>query len=125
MKKLLTASAMATVIAIALGLGPANAADGNQGSHAGSHAGQGEIKDIPANTEAVVIGVVNSVDAAAGKINVTHEPVPELGWPRMTMDLPVTRRVDLSALKPGETVNFTLKQGLDKQFRVIAIEPKQ
>ena len=68
--------------------------------------------------------MINSVDEKFGMINVTHEPVPALGWPKMTMDLPLTRRVDLSAIEMGKTVNITLKQGRDKQFRVMAIEPK-
>jgi hypothetical protein len=42
----------------------------------------------------------------------------------MTMDLPVTRRVDLSTVKPGDDVILSLKQGRDKQYRVIDIMPK-
>ena len=38
--------------------------------------------------------------------------------------MPVTRRVDLSAVKTGMPVNIKLKQGRDKRFRVMAIEPK-
>ncbi len=73
--------------------------------------------------EASAAAVINSVDADAGKINVTHDPVPALGWPKMTMDLPVTRQVDLTDVKPGSSVTITLKQGRDKQYRVIGIEP--
>ena len=82
----------------------------------------GEMK-ATVKKEAVAGAVINSIDEKGGKINVTHEPVPELGWPKMTMDLPVTRRVDLSKVKSGAHVNIKLKQGRDKQFRVIAIEP--
>lgn len=66
--------------------------------------------------------VIHSIDADAGTINVTHEPVEALGWPKMTMDLPVTRRVDLSAVEEGANVVLTLKKGMDNRFRVIAIE---
>ena len=41
----------------------------------------------------------------------------------MTMDLPVTRSVDLDKIKAGDKVNLTLKLGRDKQYRVIAVEP--
>lgn len=82
----------------------------------------GEMKATQSNTQAKAKGVINSVDANGGKINVTHEPVPALGWPKMTMDLKVTRRVDLTKLKTGTPVTLTLKQGRDKQFRVIAVE---
>ena len=73
--------------------------------------------------EVQVKGVLNSIDSEAQTINVTHEPVESLGWPAMTMALPVTRRVDLSTVKPGDNVRFTLKQGRDKQYRVTHIEP--
>lgn len=126
MRNVIAAAAFAAALSMSLGqgLGPALASD-SKGSHKGSHDGHGQMKALDANKEAAAVGVINSVDASAGKINITHEPVPELGWPKMTMDLPVTRRVDLSNVKPGMTVNFSLKQGRDKQFRVISIEPKK
>ena len=118
MKTILITGTLA--VAGALSLAPTLASDSK-----GSHAGHSQMKAVEGNKEAVAVGVINSVDANAGKINVTHEPVPALGWPKMTMDLPVTRRVDLATVKPGSTVQFTLKQGRDKQFRVMAIEPKK
>ncbi len=118
MKIILIAGALA--VAGSLSLVPALATEKK-----GSHAGHAQMKAVEGNKEAVAVGVINSVDASSGKINVTHEPVPALGWPKMTMDLPVTRRVDLATIKPGSTVQFTLKQGRDKQFRVMAIEPKK
>lgn len=79
----------------------------------------------PANaTEVVVEVVVHKVDAKSGSINVTHEAIKEIGWPKMTMDIAVTRRVDLSQLKPGAKVKVKLKQGRDKQYRVIEIMPR-
>ena len=89
-----------------------------------SKTGHGAMQ-APANEgEATAIGVINSVDAEGGKVNVTHEPVKELGWPTMTMDLGVTKSVDLSALKPGSNVKFKLKLGRDKQYRITEIETK-
>ncbi len=75
--------------------------------------------------EAKTPAVIHAIDADAGMINVTHDPVEELGWPRMTMDLPVTRRVDLSTVESGSKVVLTLKRGMDKTFRVIAIAPAE
>ena len=34
-------------------------------------------------------GTVNSVDPAQHKVNLTHNPIPEVGWPTMTMEFPV------------------------------------
>ena len=70
------------------------------------------------------IGVIHSIDTANRMINLTHEPMPELGWPIMTMDLPATKRVDLSDLKAGDEVNFKLKLGRDKRYRIIEIAPR-
>lgn len=58
-------------------------------------------------------GTVNSVDAEARKINISHGPIQALGWPPMTMDFPVAPSVDLKSIKPGSRVNFTLKKGDD------------
>lgn len=100
----------------------------NQGGNHGSmnHGdGHGSMKmESPADvTEAEAKGKINSIDAEGGKVNVTHDPVPSLGWPQMTMDLPVTRRVDLSGVKAGSDVVFKLKKGRDNQFRIIEITP--
>jgi Cu(I)/Ag(I) efflux system periplasmic protein CusF len=68
-------------------------------------------------------GVVNSVDAAAGVVNITHGPIPALNWPDMTMDLPVTEDVDLGSVQPGDAVRFRVELGTDQVYRVTAIEP--
>lgn len=95
--------------------------------HGGKKMDHGSMKmEAPADvTEADAKGKVNSIDADGGMVNITHEPVPSIGWPAMTMDLPVTRRVDLSAVKTGTPVTFKLKKGRDNQFRIIDIIPAQ
>ena len=75
------------------------------------------------SSEAKAVAVIHKVDAKKGMLNLTHDPIPNLKWPQMTMDLPVTKRVDLSKIKVGDKVTITLKQGVDKQYRVIAIAP--
>ncbi len=42
----------------------------------------------------------------------------------MTMDLLVTKRVDLTPIKAGDKVDFKLKLGRDKTYRIIEINPK-
>lgn len=53
-------------------------------------------------------GKVNKVDAAKHVVNLTHGPIPALGWPAMTMDFGVAPAIDLSTLKVGDTVSFTV-----------------
>ena len=54
------------------------------------------------------VGVVNTVMVADRKVNLTHEPIPAIGWPVMTMGFAVAEDVDLAALKVGDRIRFTL-----------------
>jgi Cu/Ag efflux protein CusF len=69
------------------------------------------------------IAMVNSVDAAGHKVNLSHQPIPEIGWPAMTMDFGVAPTVDLRAIKPGARVNFTIEKGPGGMYQVQAITP--
>lgn len=94
------------------------------------HSGHGGMSDMQAKevapgTEAAGTGVINSIDAGKKQVNLTHEPMPDLGWPTMTMDLPVTSKVALDAVKPGDKVDFRLKLGRDKVYRVIEMTAKK
>ena len=53
-------------------------------------------------------GTINSVDAKAGKINLSHGPIASLDWPGMTMDFDVQDKALLTDLKPGQKVTFKL-----------------
>lgn len=68
-------------------------------------------------------GVVNTVMPEAGKLNLTHEPIPEIGWPTMTMDFAVTDAVDLDTVAAGATVRFTLSPASDGSYEITAIVP--
>jgi Cu/Ag efflux protein CusF len=68
-------------------------------------------------------GTVNTVDPAQHKVNMSHAPIPEIGWPSMTMDFPVASSVDLNAIKPGVRVNFTIKQQPGRMYEIKAITP--
>jgi len=68
-------------------------------------------------------GVVNAVDTAQRKVNVSHGSIKSLGWPAMTMDFPVNQGVDLSAIKAGMKVNFTLVKGANGSWTVDTLKP--
>jgi Cu(I)/Ag(I) efflux system protein CusF len=70
-------------------------------------------------------GVIKSVDAQNASVNITHDPIPALQWPAMTMDLPVAEQVDLSGVKAGDTVDFTILLGSDNVYRVTEMAPAQ
>ncbi len=63
-------------------------------------------------------GVVHTIDAENNKINLTHEAIPALKWPEMTMDLAVAEDVDLSTLEPEQSIHFHIELGEDKVYRI-------
>lgn len=56
------------------------------------------------------IGIVQKVDADAGKVTLKHEAIDSLGWPAMTMAFDVKDKSLLRDLQPGSKVDFTLAQ---------------
>lgn len=74
-------------------------------------------------SDAHAAGTVNSVDAAQHKINLSHNPIPALGWPAMTMDFPVAPSVDLSRIKPGSRVDFSLEKDKGGMYQVQSVQP--
>jgi Cu/Ag efflux protein CusF len=75
------------------------------------------------HTDAHGTGTVNSVDPTQHKLNISHQPIPEIGWPAMTMEFPVAPSVDLTAIKPGTRVNFTIEQQPGGMYEIRAITP--
>ena len=69
-------------------------------------------------------GIVRSVDATKRRINLSHEPMPAINWPAMTMEFDVAPGVDLSGIQAGQPVEFTLK-GADGTYTVIGIAPRK
>ncbi|WP_299005282.1 copper-binding protein [uncultured Caulobacter sp.] len=62
----------------------------------------------PADKMAKGVGVVTAMDKAAGTITLAHEPIPEAGWPAMTMGFKITPPL-LNGIAVGDKVAFDLK----------------
>lgn len=91
---------------------------------AGNHAHKSDHHNgnMMVNTGAVMgTGTVNSVDLRQRILNVTHEPIAALKWPKMTMDMNVMEGIDISELKPDQIIHFHLKLGSDKVYRITKI----
>jgi Cu(I)/Ag(I) efflux system protein CusF len=59
-------------------------------------------------------GVVKQVDAAAGKVTISHEAIKGLDWPAMTMTFTVKDKMLFHKLAVGKNVQFHVaKQGSD------------
>lgn len=75
----------------------------------------------PAAPPMRVQGVVNSVDPASRKANVTHGPIREIGMPGMTMDFPLAAGVDPAALPVGRETVLELEKGADFSLTIVGV----
>jgi len=66
-------------------------------------------------------GIVNSVDIKGAKVNLSHDAIPSLNWPRMTMSFKVSDKQDLAKLKPGQHVDFELSEKTPGQYVITKI----
>ena len=98
-------NAFFAVAALALALSPLAQAQSSGHNHAshGSHAAPISNAEVAQGS-----GVLHKIDAAKGIVNLTHEPIPALKWPAMTMDLKVRDTKLLEGFKPGQAVKFGL-----------------
>lgn len=102
---------ISVLLAALSGGGIALAADPGHGAH-------------PAATESVAAtGTVKSVDAAAGKLVIDHDPIPALQWPKMVMDFRLADKAMAGKVKAGDKVEFTLMPGDKGSYIVTVIEP--
>ena len=67
-------------------------------------------------------GIINKVNFDAGKVNISHEAITSLKWPKMTMDFNVQNKSVLADVKPGMKVDFELAKFADG-YRITRIVP--
>jgi len=58
-------------------------------------------------------GVLREIQLDEHKVNMTHDPIPALGWPDMTMYFKVRPDVQLDQFRPEQRVTFELEEGED------------
>ena len=114
-------------------LGPSSRVPRTQLAMAGAgheaHRGMSAMATAPVQrvheggSDARATGTVNGVDAAKHTINLSHQPIPALGWPAMTMDFQVSPSVDLSRIKPGTRVNFSIEKNQSGMYEVQSVQP--
>lgn len=90
---------------------PALASGSGHGEH-GSHTGMAE--GVHAT------GEVHAIEA--GKVNLSHEPIPDIGWPAMRMDLPLLEGADTGDVAAGDKVMIMLEKGPDGTYGIRALE---
>lgn len=68
-------------------------------------------------------GTVNKIDAATATVNISHEAIPAIKWPAMTMDFKVADKKILSDIKVGQAVTFGLTKEAKTGYVISHIEP--
>ncbi|MDQ5945166.1 MAG: rane fusion protein copper/silver efflux system [Pseudomonadota bacterium] len=68
-------------------------------------------------------GSVDSIDAKAGTLMLSHAPVASLKWPAMTMEFKVANEALLHGLKPGTAISFEFVERQQGEWVVTAIKP--
>ncbi len=71
-------------------------------------------------------GTVISVDPTAGHVELDHEPIPAMQWPRMTMGFMARNKAQLKGLKEGDVVEFEVqpKPDADGNYLIDSIAPE-
>jgi len=72
-------------------------------------------------TTAIATGTINSVVLKDRRLNITHDPIPDIGWPTMTMDFNVVDDVTLEGFKPGDAVYFSLLKKEKNLFEITEV----
>jgi Cu(I)/Ag(I) efflux system membrane fusion protein len=67
----------------------------------------------PMEKKIVGHGVLHKIMPDENKVNMSHEPIPALGWPDMTMNFAVKPGVSLEGYNPDDKVEFELEKGDD------------
>jgi len=57
------------------------------------------------------MGIIKGIDNDQQKISISHEAIPDINWPPMTMNFIFTPIADkIKTLKSGDEINFTFTQ---------------
>ncbi len=96
--------------------------DAKPGVEMGHHAGDAAMgASHDAGPEAWTEATIHTL--GDGTANVSHEPIPALGWPAMTMDFAVAPSVAEDTLLPGRRVRIGLAKGADGLYEIVAADP--
>ena len=80
--------------------------------------------DAPASSEAASgTGTVNAIMDAERRVNISHGPIPALGWPGMTMDFDLADSATTEGIKVGQRVAFRLRKRADGAYEIESLSP--
>jgi Cu(I)/Ag(I) efflux system membrane fusion protein len=68
-------------------------------------------------------GRLDDVDATTGALTITHDPIPSLKWPKMTMEFAAANAAVARAAKPGTPVQFEFVERKAGEWVVTRMTP--
>ena len=68
-------------------------------------------------------GTLDAIDAKAGTVTVSHQPVASLKWPGMTMDFTLANDSLVSGVKPGAAIDFEFVERKPGEWVITAVKP--
>ena len=85
------------------------------------------LQPVPALTGHVVdtTGTLEAIDLGTRSLTLSHAPIPELKWPRMTMDFQLADPALVQGIAPGSAVRFSFEVGEPGEYVVTRIEAAQ
>ncbi|MFZ5540640.1 MAG: efflux RND transporter periplasmic adaptor subunit, partial [Pseudomonadota bacterium] len=70
-------------------------------------------------------GRLDDVDAKTGTLVISHEAIPTLKWPAMTMEFAAANEAIAKAVKPGTPIAFEIVERKPGEWVVTKIEPRR
>jgi Cu(I)/Ag(I) efflux system membrane fusion protein len=67
-------------------------------------------------------GNIESIDLSSNSVSMTHDPIPDLQWPAMTMDFGLDNAEVTAGVLPGEPIWFAFEDRGDGEFVITRIE---
>lgn len=98
-------------------LAPAAFASDDHANHS-DHADHGMMQH-GVHTEAKI----NSINGDT--VNLSHGPIPEIGWPAMTMDLQLLEGAEVGEVEDGDDAMIMLEKGEDGMYAIRALMPME
>ena len=110
---LISASAIAAMLLL-VGCGSPSGDSANSGS-GGAIPGMPNMPQSGQQPTHMAQGTVNSIDQAAGTINISHGAVASANWPAMSMTFKLASPSAVSGIEAGQRVefHFTVAGGMD------------
>jgi len=104
--KIISLSMMSMAIAYT-----AQANETHHNMHGEASSPQTQMSKQVSETRYQTVGVIKAIDTQQQKISISHEAIPEIKWPPMTMNFIFTPVADkVNTLKPGEAITFSFTQ---------------